>query len=74
MFFVLLRMFIAIFDGHFNEMKTHESDEDRKGLADTILSILRNEYMIEKYEKKKLEMKEHQQLIKKSQTVAQETP
>lgn len=44
MFFVLLRMFIAIFDGHFNEMKTHESEDDRKGLVDTIYAILLNEY------------------------------
>jgi hypothetical protein len=46
-------MFIAILDGHFNEMKSFQGN-DRKGLVDTISHILKNEYLKEQYEKKKL--------------------
>ncbi|CAD8094996.1 unnamed protein product [Paramecium sonneborni] len=45
---VLMRMLIAILDGHFIEINSEQTE--RLGLVDTIMSILRNEY--EKLKKK----------------------
>ena len=42
-YFVLIRMLIAILDGHYMEIMANDSGS-RKGLVDTIMDILKAEY------------------------------